>query len=69
MHFQGSWGVLENHWNGALLDTLEAIVGYAKSMTRKKQDPVVRLATKNHQLGVSLSKQAMKDVEHRLDRL
>ncbi|MCP4448647.1 MAG: hypothetical protein GY811_25415 [Myxococcales bacterium] len=38
-------------------------------MTRKKQDPVVRLATKNHQLGVSLSKQAMKDVEHRLDRL
>ncbi|MCP4446843.1 MAG: ISAzo13 family transposase, partial [Myxococcales bacterium] len=63
------WGVLANHWNGALLDTLEAIVGYAKSMTSKKQNPVVRPVTKTYQLGVSLSKQAMKDVEHRLDRL
>ncbi|MCP4445154.1 MAG: hypothetical protein GY811_07400 [Myxococcales bacterium] len=62
-------GVLENHWNGALLDTLKAIVGYPKSMTGKKQRPVVRLVTKTYQLGVNLSKQAMKDVEHRLDRL
>ncbi|MCP4447517.1 MAG: ISAzo13 family transposase, partial [Myxococcales bacterium] len=56
------WGVLANHRNGALPDTLEAIVGYAKSMTWKKQNPVVRLVTKSYQLGVSLSKQAMKDV-------
>src|SRR4051794_32207796 len=24
------WGILENHWNGALLDTIEAVVGYAR---------------------------------------
>ncbi|MCP4447040.1 MAG: hypothetical protein GY811_17085 [Myxococcales bacterium] len=44
-------------------------MGYTKSMTWKKQNPVVRLVTQTYQLGVSLSKQAMKDVEHRLDRL
>ena len=63
------WGVLEHHWNGALLDTVEAVVGYAQSMTWKKQHPVVRLVTQVYESGVRLSKQAMKAVESRLSRL
>jgi hypothetical protein len=63
------WGILENHWNGALLDTIEAVVRYAQSMTWKQEHPVVRLATKAYKAGVRLSKQAMKIVESKLSRL
>ena len=27
------WGILENHWNGSLLDSIGAVVGFAESMT------------------------------------
>ena len=63
------WGVLENHWNGALLDTVEAVVGYARSMTWNQQHPAVRLVTQVYELGVKLSKKAMEAVESRLSRL
>lgn len=63
------WGVLEHHWNGSLLDTVEAVVGFAKSMTWKQEHPVVRLVTQGYELGVHLSKQAMKAVERKLSRL
>ena len=63
------WGVLERHWNGALLDTVDAVVGYAQSMTWKQQHPVVRLVTQTYESGVRLSKKAMKPVESRLSRL
>jgi transposase len=63
------WGVLERHWNGALLDTVDAVVGYAQSMTWKQQHPVVRLVTQTYETGVCLSKKAMKAVESRLSRL
>jgi hypothetical protein len=63
------WGVLETHWNGALLDTVEAVVGYAESMTWKHEHPVVRLITQVYQSGVRLTKQAMKTVESKLSRL
>jgi hypothetical protein len=63
------WGILENHWNGALLDTVKAVVGYAQSMTWKQEHPVVRLVTKTYEAGVRLSKQAMKAVEGKLSRL
>jgi hypothetical protein len=63
------WGALERHWNGALLDTVEAVVGYAKSMTWKQEQPVVRLVTQTYESGVRLSKQAMKAVELKLSRL
>jgi len=62
-------GILENHWNGALLDTVEAVVGFAKSMTWKQEHPIVRLVTKSCRAGVRLSKQAMKAVEHKLCRV
>lgn len=63
------WGVLEKHWNGALLDTIDAVVGYAQSMTWKQTHPAVRLVTQAYELGVRLSKQAMQAVERKLSRL
>jgi len=31
------------HWNGSLLDSIEAVVGYAESMTWKGKHPQVRV--------------------------
>jgi hypothetical protein len=63
------WGILEQHWNGALLDSVDAVVQYAKSMTWKGHHPVVELVTTTYQTGVKLTKEAMKVVETQLERL
>ena len=63
------WGALEKHWNGALLDTVDAVIGYAQSMTWKQKHPVVRLVTQAYKSGIRVSKQIMKDVERKLSRL
>jgi len=62
-------GALERHWNGALLDSVDAVVGYAQSMTWNKQHPAVRIVTQIYKSGVRLTKKAMKDVEAKLLRL
>lgn len=63
------WGILEQHWNGALLDSLEAVLQYAGTMTWKGNHPVVALVTTIYQTGVKLTKQAMDALETRLQRL
>lgn len=63
------WGILEQHWNGALLDSLEAVIRYASSMTWKGKHPLVTLVTTPYQTGVKLTKKAMQAVETQLQRL
>jgi transposase len=63
------WGILENHWNGSLLDSLEAVLGFARTMTWKGTHPVVELVTTTYQTGVKLTKEAMDRVEAQLKRL
>jgi transposase len=63
------WGILEQHWNGALLDSVEAVIQYAKTMTWKGKHPVVGLVTTTYQTGVKLTKEAMDAVETQLQRL
>jgi hypothetical protein len=63
------WGILEQHWNGTLLDSLEAVLAFAASMTWKGRRPVVQLVSTTYQRGVTLSKAAMADVETHLTRL
>jgi len=63
------WGILEHHWNGALLDSVDAVIQYASTMTWKGNHPVVALVTTAYQTGVKLTKQAMKVVETQLQRL
>ena len=62
------WGILERHWNAALLDTVDAVVGYTKSMTWKGVHPVVHLVTQSYQTGVCLTHKAMKSIETKLAR-
>jgi hypothetical protein len=62
------WGILEKHWNGAKLTDVEAMLGWAGSMTWKGVRPIVELSRKTYRKGVTLSKQAMREVEARLER-
>jgi transposase len=62
------WAVLENHWNGTLLSTVETAIEWAKTMTWKGIAPVVTLSQKVYEKGVRLSKKAMAAVEQRIQR-
>ena len=63
------WGILENHWNGALLDTVEAVLNFTASMTWQGQHPVVGLVTTVYETGVKLTKAAMAGIEAQIARL
>lgn len=62
------WGILEQHWNGAKLVDVQTMLEWAKSMTWKGCHPIVKLSRTIYQKGISLSKQAMRKVEARLER-
>src|ERR1700752_1062299 len=63
------WSTLEHHWNGSLLDSVDAVVQFARTMTWKSNHPVVELVTTTYQTGVKLTAKAMKVVEAQLQRL
>lgn len=63
------WGVLEQHWNGSLLDSIKTILELAKTMTYNHVNPVVKQVHKTYQTGAKLSQKAMADLEQRLERL
>ena len=62
------WGILEQHWNGAILTNVETLLAWAKSMTWKGLKPLVNLNLKIYKKGISLNKKAMKELEMRLER-
>jgi hypothetical protein len=63
------WGVLEQHWNGSLLDSVETVVAFAQTMTYNRVHPVVNVVKKTYQTGVCLSQKAMAALEERFARL
>jgi hypothetical protein len=63
------WGILDNHWHRALLDSIEAVLQLATTMTWKAKGPVVALVTTPYQTGVKLTKEAMKMGEAQRQRL
>lgn len=62
------WGILEQHWNGALLSDLDTLLAWAGTMTWKGLRPVVELNRTLYHKGVRLSKKAMQTIEARLER-
>ena len=63
------WGILENHWNGSLLDSIDAALQVASTLTWKGTHPVVELVTTTYQTGVKLTTEAMDRVEAQIKRL
>jgi transposase len=63
------WGILEMHWNGSLLDSIEAVVGFARTMTWKGKHPVVHVVETIYEKGVRLKPKEMKVLESEVVRL
>ena len=63
------WGILELHWNGALLDSIEAVLGYAETMSWKGGHPEVVLVEAEYSKGVRLGREEMEALESIITRL
>ena len=64
-----AWGVLEQHWNGDILDTQEAVLGFAESMTWKGKNPCVTLLEKVYETGKKVEKKIMEIYEGMIERV
>ena len=63
------WGILEHHWHGSLLDSIDTVLQFAATMPWKGTHPLVALVTTTYQTGVTLTKEAMEAVEATIKRL
>ena len=63
------WDVVEQHWNGSLLDSVDAVIQLARTTTWKGKSPVVKLVTTAYRTGVKLTKEAMEVLETHLQRM
>jgi transposase len=63
------WGILEMHWNGALLESVETVIRFAQTMTWKGVRPLVELVTTTYKTGVKQTKEAMAALETQVERL
>ncbi len=62
------WGVLENYWNGDILDSVEKTLGMIKEMTWKGIKPIVHFLDKVFEKGIKLTKKEMKEYEEKIKR-
>lgn len=63
------WGILEQAWNGELLDNQEKVVQLAQDMTWNGKHPVVRVVQQAYQTGVRLPRTMMNQYEQQIQRL
>ena len=62
------WASLEKHWNGSILDTKEAVLGFAESMTWNGCNPVIKETDIVYEIGKKVTKEIMKIYEEAIDR-
>lgn len=63
-----TWGILENHWSGTLLNSLEVTVEWAKTMTWKGIHPIVEVVENIYEKGIIVGKKAFQAINNRIDR-
>lgn len=62
------WGILENHWNGALLNTVQVALAWAQTMTWRGVAPLVHLLDRVYETGVRLTPRLFRPIAARLQR-
>lgn len=62
------WGVLEQHWNGTLLNSISTTLNWARSMTWKSIHPIVRKLDGIYRRGAKLTKAEFAPIAERLQR-
>ncbi len=63
------WGILEKHWNGEILYSIDKVLGLARTMTYNGIRPIVELVEKEYTTGVKLTPKAMLSYENKITRL
>ncbi len=63
------WGILENQWRGQLLDSVEKVIGLARTMTYNGIHPVAKLINKTYEKGVKITQKAMQQLEKMIERM
>jgi hypothetical protein len=62
------WGILENHWNGTLLTSIEVALAWAKTMTWRGVTPIVHLIDRIYEAGVRILPRDFRTITARLKR-
>jgi len=62
------WGILENHWNGALLDSIPDTLEWAKTMRWCGVRPKVHLLERDYPTGVRIAPRLFLPIAARLHR-
>jgi len=62
------WGILEEHWNGEIINSVDKAINWAGTMTWKGIKPIVHLCEKIYEKGICLTKKEMKPYENRIER-
>jgi transposase len=62
------WGVLEQHWNGTLLTSIDAALNWASTMTWRSLQPIVHRLEGVYERGVRLTRSAFRPIANRLNR-
>lgn len=64
-----TFGWLEQHWSGELLDSVDAVLNFARSLEFRGNRPVVQFISKVYETGVKLTQDAMAELEKQFHRL
>ena len=62
------WGILESHWNGAILSSVQVALNWAKTMHWRGVVPMVELIEGIYERGVTIKPSAYLPVLARLDK-
>jgi hypothetical protein len=62
------WGILENHWNGALLTSVATAVRWAGTMTWRGVVPIVHVLDRVYKTGIRVVPRLFRPIADRLDR-
>lgn len=62
------WGILESHWNGAILSSVEVALNWAATMKWRGIAPMVELIEGVYERGITLAKSAYQPTLARLDK-
>lgn len=62
------WGVLESHWNGAILSSVETALQWASTMTWRGNAPIIELIDGIYERGVTIARSAFRPILARLDK-
>jgi hypothetical protein len=62
------FGWLEKHWNGSLLDSVDTVLNFARTLTVKGQNPIVTFVNQVYATGVKLTTSAMAELEQQIYR-